>query len=90
MPLKSYNKNEAGVEVTFGQRKNWRLKMPLTWLGVYDAHGGDKASQFCFDWMSSYVQNKESYPFDLGYAMKNAFTSIDEDFVATPTPINLF
>jgi len=86
VPLKSYNKNEAGVEVTFGQRKNRRLKMPLTWLGVYDGHGGDKASQFCSDWMSSYVRNEESYPFDLGYAMKNAFTSIDEDFVATGQP----
>jgi len=86
VPLKSQNKNEAGVEVTFGQRKNRRLKMPLTWIGIYDGHGGDKASQFCSDWMSSYVKNEESYPFDLGYAMKNAFTSIDEDFVATGHP----
>lgn len=86
VPLKSQSKNEAGVEVTYGQRKNRRLKMPLTWLGVFDGHGGDKASQFCSDWMSSYVRNEESYPFDLGYAMKNAFTSIDEDFVATGHP----
>ncbi|KAG7369375.1 protein phosphatase 2C [Nitzschia inconspicua] len=85
---------EAGVEVTFGgqlgqqqqQRKNRRLKMPLTWLGVFDGHGGDKASQFCADWLSSYVRNEESYPFDLGYSMKNAFTAIDEDFVATGHP----
>mmetsp|Transcript_9535 Transcript_9535/g.23136 ORF Transcript_9535/g.23136 Transcript_9535/m.23136 type:complete len:531 (-) Transcript_9535:143-1735(-) len=86
IPLKSQNKNDDGVEVAFGQRKNRRLKMPLTWVGVYDGHGGDKASQFCSDWMSSYVKNEESYPFDLGYAMKNAFTSIDEDFVATGHP----
>eukprot|EP00535_Pseudo-nitzschia_heimii_P000664 CAMPEP_0197179656 /NCGR_PEP_ID=MMETSP1423-20130617/4525_1 /TAXON_ID=476441 /ORGANISM="Pseudo-nitzschia heimii, Strain UNC1101" /LENGTH=556 /DNA_ID=CAMNT_0042629591 /DNA_START=402 /DNA_END=2075 /DNA_ORIENTATION=- len=85
IPMKN-QKNEAGVEVTFGQRKNRRLKMPLTWLGVYDGHGGAKASQFCSDWMSSYVRNEESYPFDLGYAMKSAFTSIDEDFVATGLP----
>lgn len=85
-PLPNQGKNE--VEVTYGaqQRKNRRLKMPLTWLGVFDGHGGDKASQFCSDWMSSYVRNEESYPFDLGYAMKNAFTSIDEDFVATGQP----
>ena len=84
----------AGVEVTFGkeqekqqqQRKNRRLKMPLTWLGIFDGHGGDKASQYCSDWLSSYVRNEESYPFDLGYAMKNAFTSIDDDFVATGQP----
>jgi len=85
-PIPNKNKTENGVEVTVGQRKNRRLKMPLTWLGVYDGHGGDKASQFCSDWMSSYVRNEESYPFDLGYAMKNAFTSIDEDFVATGQP----
>merc|ERR1740133_52367 len=99
--LKSSQKNNknndagggAGVEVTFGkeqekqqQRKNRRLKMPLTWLGIFDGHGGDKASQYCSDWLSSYVRNEESYPFDLGYAMKNAFTSIDDDFVATGQP----
>jgi len=91
---KQDNENGAGVEVTFGssnqqhpqQRKNRRLKMPLTWLGVFDGHGGDKASQYCSDWLSSYVRNEESFPFDLGYAMKNAFTSIDEDFVATGQP----
>jgi len=86
VPMNSQNKNEAGVEVTFGQRKNRRLKMPLTWMGIFDGHGGDKASQFCSDWMSSYVRNEESYPFDLGYAMKSAFTSVDEDFVATGQP----
>ena len=84
--VKSHNKDEAGVEVTFGQRKNRRLKMPLTWLGIFDGHGGDKASQYCSDWLSSYVRNEEAYPFDLGYAMKNAFTSIDDDFVATGQP----
>lgn len=85
-PLKSQPSFEAGVEVTFGQRKNRRLKMPLTWLGIFDGHGGDKASQFCSDWLSSYVRNEESYPFDLGYSMKKAFTAIDEDFVATGHP----
>mmetsp|Transcript_44630 Transcript_44630/g.108212 ORF Transcript_44630/g.108212 Transcript_44630/m.108212 type:complete len:578 (-) Transcript_44630:2624-4357(-) len=78
---------EAGVEVTYGQqRQNRRLKMPLTWVGCFDGHGGEKAAQFCADWMSSYVRNEETYPFDLGYSMKNAFTAIDEDFVATGHP----
>lgn len=80
------NNAQDGVEVTFGQRQNRRLKMPLTWLGVFDGHGGDKASQFCADWMSSYVRNEEAFPFDLGFAMKNAFTNIDEDFLATGHP----
>jgi len=85
-PMKSPNKNEDGIEVPYRHRQNRRLKMPLTWLGIFDGHGGDKASQFCSDWMSSYVRNEESYPFDLGYAMKNAFTNIDDDFVATGQP----
>jgi len=84
--VRSQSQTDAGVEVTFGNRKNRRLKMPLTWVGVYDGHGGEKASQYCADWLSSYVRNEEAYPFDLGYAMKNAYNSIDEDFVATGNP----
>jgi len=84
--VRSQSSSEAGVEVTFGSRTNRRLKMPLTWFGVFDGHGGDKASQFCADWMSSYVRNEESYPFDLGYSMKNAFTAVDEDFIGTGLP----
>ena len=60
--------------------------MPLTWLGVFDGHGGEKASQFCADWLSSYVRNEDSFPYDLGYSMKNAFTAIDEDFITTGNP----
>merc|ERR1712032_1709058 len=38
---------ESGVEVTHVTRRQRRLKMPLTWLGIYDGHGGEKASQYC-------------------------------------------
>jgi protein phosphatase 1L len=80
-------KPQDGVEVSVGDKtKNKRLKMPLTWVGIFDGHGGDKASQFCADWLSSYVRNEESFPYDLGFAMKNAFTNIDTDFVATGHP----
>lgn len=71
------------VEVTYGPRRTRRLTLPLTFCGVYDGHGGDKASQFCADWLSSYIRNDDSYPYDLGYSMKNAFVTIDEDFVNT-------
>jgi protein phosphatase 1L len=71
------------VEVTYGPKRSRRLTMPLTFCGVFDGHGGDKASQFCSDWMSAYIRNDGSYPYDLGYAMKNAFTTIDDDFVNT-------
>mmetsp|Transcript_40561 Transcript_40561/g.84430 ORF Transcript_40561/g.84430 Transcript_40561/m.84430 type:complete len:526 (-) Transcript_40561:142-1719(-) len=69
------------VEVTYGPKRTKRVTMPLTFCGVFDGHGGDKASQFCSDWMSSYVRSDPSYPYDLGYAMKNAFTAVDKDFV---------
>jgi serine/threonine protein phosphatase PrpC len=78
--------NAQDVEVTYGSRKVQRVTMPLTFFGVYDGHGGDKASQFCADWMTAYIRNDKSYPYDLGYSMKNAFLSIDEDFVATGNP----
>jgi serine/threonine protein phosphatase PrpC len=77
---------ESGVEVMHTKGKNKRIKMPVTFFGCYDGHGGDKASQYCADWMSSYVKNEDSFPHDLGYAMKNAFTTIDDDFVGTGYP----
>eukprot|EP00980_Cylindrotheca_fusiformis_P006764 scaffold1413_cov117-Cylindrotheca_fusiformis.AAC.4 len=76
----SYNNSATNNNMTR------RLKMPLTWVGVFDGHGGDKASQFCSDWMSSYVKNETSYPYDLGMAMKNAFQSADDDFVSSGHP----
>ena len=79
-------KNGGDVEVSYAQKSNRRLKMPLTWFGVFDGHGGDKASQYCVDWLSSYVRNDASFPYDLGYSMKKAFTTIDEDFIGTGFP----
>ncbi len=78
---------DAGVEVAVGgANRNKRLKMPLTWVGIFDGHGGEKASQFCADWLSSYVRNEDTFPYDLGFAMKSAFTNIDADFLATGHP----
>mmetsp|Transcript_15976 Transcript_15976/g.20884 ORF Transcript_15976/g.20884 Transcript_15976/m.20884 type:complete len:518 (+) Transcript_15976:473-2026(+) len=74
------------VEVTYGTKRSKRVTMPLTFCGIFDGHGGDKASQFCSDWMSSYVRSDTSYPYDLGYAMKNAFTAVDKDFVNNGHP----
>lgn len=69
------------VEVTYSTKRSKRVTMPLTFCGVFDGHGGDKASQFCADWMSSYIRSDPSYPYDLGYSMKNAFNATDKDFV---------
>jgi protein phosphatase 1L len=74
------------VEVTYGPRKARRMTMPLSLFGIFDGHGGDKASQFCADWMSAYIRNDESYPYDLGYSMKNAFTTVDKDVVNSGMP----
>jgi protein phosphatase 1L len=74
------------VEVTYGPRVSRRLTMPLTLVGVFDGHGGDKASQFCADWLTAYIRNDAAYPYDLGYSMKNAFLAMDEDFVGTGQP----
>jgi len=74
------------VEVTYGPKRSQRLTMPLTFLGVFDGHGGSKAAQYCADWMSSYIRTDAAYPYDLGYSMKNAFLQADTDFVATTQP----
>mmetsp|Transcript_22687 Transcript_22687/g.37538 ORF Transcript_22687/g.37538 Transcript_22687/m.37538 type:complete len:516 (-) Transcript_22687:151-1698(-) len=79
-------KNGGDVEVTYAQKRNRRLKMPLSWFGIFDGHGGEKASQYCVDWLSSYVRHDHSFPYDLGYSMKKAFTTIDDDFIATGYP----
>jgi protein phosphatase 1L len=80
----SNNNNPDHVEVTYRGKR--RITLPLTFCGVFDGHGGDHASQFCSDWMSSYLRNDENYPYDLGLAMKNAFNHVDDDFVATGQP----
>jgi len=78
-------KTGGDIEVTY-KHKNRRLKMPLSWLAVFDGHGGDKASQFSADWLSSYVRQDESFPYDLGYSMKKSYARADEDFVGTTHP----
>jgi len=56
---------------------------PIAWLGVFDGHGGPTASQFCSDWLSSYVRKNEHFPNDIPMAMKEAFGKLDEDFVSS-------
>eukprot|EP00521_Asterionellopsis_glacialis_P017101 CAMPEP_0195295202 /NCGR_PEP_ID=MMETSP0707-20130614/16825_1 /TAXON_ID=33640 /ORGANISM="Asterionellopsis glacialis, Strain CCMP134" /LENGTH=480 /DNA_ID=CAMNT_0040356365 /DNA_START=247 /DNA_END=1686 /DNA_ORIENTATION=+ len=78
--------SDDGVELTHVTRRQRRLKMPLTWLGCFDGHGGEKASQYCADWLSSYVKSSEYFPHDLGQAMKNSFLAADSDFVNSGYP----
>lgn len=62
------------------------VALPITWVGIFDGHGGDRASQYCADWLSSYVRHQEHFPSDLGYAMKLAYNVADDDFVGTGCP----
>lgn len=56
---------------------------PITWLAVFDGHGGAAASQFCSDWLSSYVRKNEFFPDRLPLAMETAFEKLDADFVSS-------
>jgi serine/threonine protein phosphatase PrpC len=51
--------------------------VPISLLAVFDGHGGSAASQFCSDWLSSYIRkNNEFYPSDMALAVKSAFTRV--------------
>lgn len=57
---------------------------PMSLLAVFDGHGGEAASQFCSDWISSYIRKKnEHFPENLPLAMKTSFIKIDDDFVSS-------
>lgn len=56
---------------------------PITWLAVFDGHGGASCSQFCSDWLSSYVRKNEFFPDRLPLAMETAFEKLDSDFVSS-------
>lgn len=83
----SQKTSSPDVEVLYGQHSaTKRITLPLTFLGIFDGHGGDHASQFCSDWMSAFLRQDAAYPYDLGLALKNTYTAVDEDFVATGHP----
>lgn len=48
---------------------------------VFDGHAGSLASQFCSDWMTSYLHNNPYFQTDIPRALVSAFSSIDRDFV---------
>lgn len=58
--------------------------IPITLLAVFDGHGGSAASQFCSDWISSYIRKKNDYyPDNISLAVESAFIKIDSDFVSS-------
>ena len=60
--------------------------LPLSLYAVFDGHSGGLASQYCSDWISSYLKNQHCFPHDLPLALENTFHSLDRDFVATGNP----
>jgi serine/threonine protein phosphatase PrpC len=63
---------------------NKENSLPITLLAVFDGHGGSAASQFCSDWISSYIRKKnEYYPDNISLAVESAFIRIDSDFVSS-------
>jgi len=65
------------------QQQFMRKSMPMSWYAVFDGHGGEKASQYCVDWLSSYVRCQKMFPVNIVRSMQDAFTTIDSDFVRT-------
>ena len=57
--------------------KNKENPKPISLLAVFDGHGGMLVSQFCSDWLSSYIRKRnEHFPENLGLAMKTAFVKV--------------
>ena len=54
---------------------------PISLLAVFDGHGGSAASQFCSDWLSSYIRKKnEHFPGNIPHAVKSAFIKVSMSF----------
>lgn len=67
---------------SIGQTKKEKKENKITLMAVFDGHGGSAASQFCSDWLSSYIRKKNEYfPNNIPMAMKTAFTKMDSDFI---------
>ena len=55
----------------------------IYFFSSFDGHAGSLASQYCCDWISSYLTSDPSFPHDMCSAMKNSFAALDEDFLST-------
>mmetsp|Transcript_1675 Transcript_1675/g.3537 ORF Transcript_1675/g.3537 Transcript_1675/m.3537 type:complete len:554 (-) Transcript_1675:795-2456(-) len=80
---RAYMEDRYVIEYMGATSKDPKQAKPITLLGVFDGHGGAEASQFCSDWLSSYIRKDKDYPSNIPAAMKSAFTTVDKDFVAS-------
>ncbi|GMH46565.1 hypothetical protein TrVE_jg11295 [Triparma verrucosa] len=62
-------------------------RQTVSYFGVFDGHGGFKASQYCADRLGLYLKNSPEFPNgDVEAAYKKAYLQIDEDFIDTGKP----
>mmetsp|Transcript_16535 Transcript_16535/g.30058 ORF Transcript_16535/g.30058 Transcript_16535/m.30058 type:complete len:751 (+) Transcript_16535:287-2539(+) len=81
---RNYMEDRFVIEHMGTINKNTENPKPISLLAVFDGHGGMLVSQFCSDWLSSYIRKRnEHFPESLGLAMKTAFIKIDDDFVSS-------
>lgn len=73
---RSYMEDRFVIEHIGSANKNTIDSKPIAMVSVYDGHGGALASQFCSDWLSSYVRKNEYFPKQLPLAMKDAFVKV--------------
>mmetsp|Transcript_35429 Transcript_35429/g.84601 ORF Transcript_35429/g.84601 Transcript_35429/m.84601 type:complete len:594 (+) Transcript_35429:95-1876(+) len=79
---RSYMEDRFVIEHIMGTGKRGSA-LYTTLLGVFDGHGGATASQFCSDWISSYIRKDPAFPQNIADSMKSAFVKVDSDFVSS-------
>ena len=74
---RNYMEDRFVIEHMGSTSKNKEDSKPISLMAVFDGHGGSACSQFCSDWISSYIRKKnDHYPDNLPMAMKTAFTKV--------------
>ena len=77
MLISCFSLDRFVIEHLGSTSKNKDESKPISLLAVFDGHGGSACSQFCSDWISSYVRKKNPhYPHNLPRAMSTAFTKV--------------
>mmetsp|Transcript_19031 Transcript_19031/g.60586 ORF Transcript_19031/g.60586 Transcript_19031/m.60586 type:complete len:312 (-) Transcript_19031:433-1368(-) len=60
----------------------WKgLDTPVTLYGVFDGHGGHRASQFCVDHLPDNLFRDTQFPSDPRQALTNCFLNTDDQFL---------